>query len=945
MISKTTSILLIGLLLYSLTIIVASAEQITVGAGNNTDFFKIQDAIDAASEGDMILVESGTYKEHLVLDKLVTLKGEGYPIVDGDGTGTVIWVRADKVHIEGLKVIRCDPARENTEDGIRLSANGGVVDNCLISDNNIGLGTGGKDNVISNCKFDNNRIGLVICGGEQNTVKNSHFTKGGVILDDARNNLIKDNIIELDPTPGVCIYNKADNNIFVGNTIRSNSMVAFEIVGSEWGPTSNGNKIYHNNIIDNGWDYQVYDDGNNHWDNGAEGNYWGDYEGKDGDGDGIGDMPYDKIGDGKTGAKTGAKDNYPLIEQWSGDGDTIPPTITITSPEISTTTQSPTITIIGTASDASGITSVKVNGTLASGAADWSTWSAKVVLAEGENAITMIATDGARLTMTKIVTVTYTPSAANAEITDLYLEGDGFFKRSDTVTAAVAIKNIDDVGHTFYVGFSMYDPDGDYVEGDYDAAFSSKYLEPGASSILPFTWEISSTAKSGHWDVTVAVWDREESGKLYGEYDRVTEEDAFFVDYKEKYALIVGVEEYKNSYAGCIENIDYSVDDAMRMKDILINIYGYAPDKVRTLYNDEATKDNIVHDITDITEIADSNDCFVFYFSGHGGMTTSGNEYICPYDSYPEQGNCSVRKNLYDVNLKELFDAFDRTTIIAIFDSCRSGGLCEKTDDLLPAQGIDSDRTVVLMACKASQEAKYNPIIDYGHRPFTNYLINGMRKYDSVEAAFAYAQNKVNKMFRQHLNYDQNPQMLDHYSGACYFSAIKQEVNSVTGITDCPVHLHATDSAGRHTGPIDDGFEEDIPGSYYNGPDYDPQEIIVLGQSDDIMYRIEALNEGVFNFTLIQSTETETTTTTYLDVPIIETTKATVEVSKENAAYAMEIDDDGDGISDYTKEPDAIEMVEAAPSHTPEEKDVSGFGAIFAITGLSVVAYLLKKRQ
>jgi hypothetical protein len=71
----------------------------------------------------------------------------------------------------------------------------------------------------------------------------------------------------------------------------------------------------------------------------------------------------------------------------------LPPFLAITSPAPGITTHSPTITITGTASDPSGIASVTVNGVLASGAADWSTWSTEVALAVGENAITVIAKD------------------------------------------------------------------------------------------------------------------------------------------------------------------------------------------------------------------------------------------------------------------------------------------------------------------------------------------------------------------------------------------------------------------------------------------------------------------------------------------------------------------------------------------------------------------------
>jgi len=53
-----------------------------------------------------------------------------------------------------------------------------------------------------------------------------------------------------------------------------------------------------------------------------------------------------------------------------------------------------------------------------------------------------------------------------------------------------------------------------------------------------------------------------------------------------------------------------------------------------------------------------------------------------------------------------------------------------------------------------------------------------------------------------------------------------------------------------------------------------------------------------------------------LDVPITETTEAAVAVSTANQAYTMEIDNDGDGITDYTKEPDSIETIGAeSPVH------------------------------
>jgi hypothetical protein len=86
-----------------------------------------------------------------------------------------------------------------------------------------------------------------------------------------------------------------------------------------------------------------------------------------------------------------AKDNAGNIGSYGAHEfkiDTTSPTIAITSPANGTTVTTPSITGTGTASDASGIANVTVNGVLASGAADWSTWSAEVTLVAGENTIT-----------------------------------------------------------------------------------------------------------------------------------------------------------------------------------------------------------------------------------------------------------------------------------------------------------------------------------------------------------------------------------------------------------------------------------------------------------------------------------------------------------------------------------------------------------------------------
>jgi len=121
-------------------------------------------------------------------------------------------------------------------------------------------------------------------------------------------------------------------------------------------------------------------------------------------------------------------------ETWVNDtartlfaSDNTPPTLSITFPAPNTTTHSPTITITGTAFDTSGIASVIVNGEPATGT---TTWSAEVTLTEGENTITVVATDGVGLNTTKMITVWLEPPRGD-------LNDDGRLTPAD---AAIALQ-------------------------------------------------------------------------------------------------------------------------------------------------------------------------------------------------------------------------------------------------------------------------------------------------------------------------------------------------------------------------------------------------------------------------------------------------------------------------------------------------------------------------
>jgi hypothetical protein len=105
-----------------------------------------------------------------------------------------------------------------------------------------------------------------------------------------------------------------------------------------------------------------------------------------------------------------ASQSVTLIRQPASTPDTTPPTLTITSPGSSMASTSLAVyTITGTATDASGVQSVRwsTNAGISGAATGTSNWSAKVPMMQGFNQVTIRATDGAGNTADRTVMITH----------------------------------------------------------------------------------------------------------------------------------------------------------------------------------------------------------------------------------------------------------------------------------------------------------------------------------------------------------------------------------------------------------------------------------------------------------------------------------------------------------------------------------------------------------
>ena len=101
----------------------------------------IQAAIASAAPGDTLLIARGLYKQQVLVDKPLTLRGEGRPTISGQNKGDVIRVTASDVVIEGL-IIRdsgADMDAQNAGVYVVPGADRFTLRNCVLTYTLFGL--------------------------------------------------------------------------------------------------------------------------------------------------------------------------------------------------------------------------------------------------------------------------------------------------------------------------------------------------------------------------------------------------------------------------------------------------------------------------------------------------------------------------------------------------------------------------------------------------------------------------------------------------------------------------------------------------------------------------------------------------------------------------------------------------------------------------------------
>jgi parallel beta-helix repeat protein len=190
----------------------------------------IQEAINNASPGDTIVVPSGIYFEHVVVNKTISLVGQDRDttVIDGQSQVAVISIEADGVRISNFTMRHAD-----VEIGPLPASYNGPVNSTVFEDNVVvggGIDICGSDNVIL-----------------RNRVSEDHAAEGGICVSRLSpsgfmNNTISENEV-LNCTFGLMLFGDCNN---VLDNVFSFNEVGFHAAGAN--NTITNNTISRNNF-------------------------------------------------------------------------------------------------------------------------------------------------------------------------------------------------------------------------------------------------------------------------------------------------------------------------------------------------------------------------------------------------------------------------------------------------------------------------------------------------------------------------------------------------------------------------------------------------------------------------------------------------------------------------------------------------------------------------
>jgi Caspase domain/PEGA domain len=195
--------------------------------------------------------------------------------------------------------------------------------------------------------------------------------------------------------------------------------------------------------------------------------------------------------------------------------------------------------------------------------------------------------------------------------------------------------------------------------------------------------------------------------------------------YKNKYALIIGINDYKDNK---ISKLKYATNDAKAISQLLMNKLGFDPKNVILLLDSMATRANILDTLQKRfinDENIEENSQLLIYFAGHGSTSKSGNKgFLLNYDA-KEGSELSTAISMDDIG--RIASECRSKHLLFLVDACYGGFANPRSGSGAFIKNVWNQKAREVITAGNSEE-KVIESSTWQHSAFTKVLLDGVEK-------------------------------------------------------------------------------------------------------------------------------------------------------------------------------------------------------------------------
>jgi hypothetical protein len=188
------------------------------------------------------------------------------------------------------------------------------------------------------------------------------------------------------------------------------------------------------------------------------------------------------------------------------------------------------------------------------------------------------------------------------------------------------------------------------------------------------------------------------------------------------YAFIVGIDDYTGEW----QPLQNAVNDAQGVENVIREKYNFH--HIKTLYNKEATRQNILKEFEWLMNSVTENDNVLIFYSGHGDFNEEMKKgFWVPIDASTK----SVYNYISNEDIKAFLAGIKSKHTLLVTDACFSGDIFRGKTMTIPYDNTTKyyQKVYTLSSRKALTSGGVEPVMDAGkegHSVFTYYLLRAL---------------------------------------------------------------------------------------------------------------------------------------------------------------------------------------------------------------------------